>query len=40
MIMGCVDPRLGWVGLSLDNTQICLLNRRTAVNAPMIHSME
>ena len=33
MIM--VDP---WVGLNLSNTQICLLNRRTAVTAPQIHS--
>ena len=40
MIMGWVDPCLGWVGLSLSNTQICLLNRRTAVTVPLIHSIE
>jgi len=32
--------RLAWVGLSPSNTQLCLLNRRTAVTAPLIHSIE
>jgi len=31
---------VGWVGLSLSDTQICVRNRRTAVTAPLIHSVE
>ena len=40
--MGWIDSwvGLGWFGLSLSNTQICLLNRRTAMTAPLIHSTE
>ena len=31
---------LGWVWVSLSNKQIRLLNWRTVVTAPLIHSIE